>query len=421
MATNDEIKDLVDTVNRMTANLRQSAQLADAIAEGDLSVDHKALSDKDLLGHALIRMTANLRKSAQLADTIAAGDLTVDHQPLSDRDVLGRALVLMIERLRGVVSDATLAAQNVASGSQQLSSSSEQMSQGATEQRRRPRKPPPRWKRWRPTSSRTPTMPARPRRSPASPRRMPSAAVRRWKKAVVAMRTIAEKIVIVQEIARQTDLLALNAAVRGRARRGTWPRLRGRRRRSAQAGRTQPDGGGRDQRHVVRHGGGRATGGRNALQAGARHPAHRGTGRRNQRRLPRTGHRLQPDQRRDPAARPGDTAECRVVGGDFLDLRGTCQPGRGASGKYRILPCPERRAAVGTNPQARSGTRRGAPPQISPALQPRRTASPISRPGCAASRSTCRPAARTARTPISVVRPDPGCDWRTAPPMAGGA
>jgi methyl-accepting chemotaxis protein len=32
-------------------------------------------------------------------------------------------------------------------------------------------------------------------------------------KAVIAMRTIAEKIVIVQEIARQTDLLALNAAV----------------------------------------------------------------------------------------------------------------------------------------------------------------------------------------------------------------
>ena len=32
-------------------------------------------------------------------------------------------------------------------------------------------------------------------------------------RAVVAMRTIAEKISIVQEIARQTDLLALNAAV----------------------------------------------------------------------------------------------------------------------------------------------------------------------------------------------------------------
>ncbi|GAA3264483.1 hypothetical protein GCM10020258_30960 [Sphingomonas yabuuchiae] len=71
VVTNDEIKDLVDTVNHMTANLRQSARLADTIAEGDLSIDHQALSDKDLLGHALIRMTTNLRKSAELAETIA--------------------------------------------------------------------------------------------------------------------------------------------------------------------------------------------------------------------------------------------------------------------------------------------------------------------------------------------------------------
>ncbi|MEW2848987.1 hypothetical protein AB1A86_16525, partial [Stenotrophomonas maltophilia] len=69
-----------------------------------------------------------------MADTIAAGDLTVQHQPLSEKDVLGHALVAMVERLRGVVGDATQAAHNVAAGSQQLSSSSEQVSQGATEQ-----------------------------------------------------------------------------------------------------------------------------------------------------------------------------------------------------------------------------------------------------------------------------------------------
>ena len=213
VTSNDEIKDLVDTVNRMTANLRQSAQLADAIAEGDLSVDHKALSDKDLLGQALIRMTANLRKSAQLADTIAAGDLTVDHQPLSDRDVLGRALVLMIERLRGVVSDATLAAQNVASGSQQLSSSSEQMSQGATEQAAAAEEASASMeemaaniKQNADNASQTEKIA---RQSSQDAERSGEAV----EKAVVAMRTIAEKIVIVQEIARQTDLLALNAAV----------------------------------------------------------------------------------------------------------------------------------------------------------------------------------------------------------------
>jgi methyl-accepting chemotaxis protein len=45
--TNDEIKDVVDTINVMTANLRNTAQIANQIANGDLTVTPKALSDKD--------------------------------------------------------------------------------------------------------------------------------------------------------------------------------------------------------------------------------------------------------------------------------------------------------------------------------------------------------------------------------------
>ncbi|MFB9953273.1 MCP four helix bundle domain-containing protein, partial [Rhizobium puerariae] len=93
--TNDEIKDLVDTINVMTANLRNTANIADQIANGDLTVSPK---------------------------------------PLSDKDTLGLALESMVERLRGVVGDALAAADNVSSGSQELSASSEQLSQGATEQ-----------------------------------------------------------------------------------------------------------------------------------------------------------------------------------------------------------------------------------------------------------------------------------------------
>jgi len=213
VVTNDEIKDLVDTVNHMTANLRQSTRLADTIAEGDLSIDHQALSDKDLLGHALIRMTTNLRKSAELAETIAGGDLTVNHRPLSDRDSLGQALVMMVERLRGVVGDATLAAKNVAAGSQQLSSSSEQMSQGATEQAAAAEEASASMeqmaaniKQNADNASQTEKI----ARQSSQDAEISGAAVQ---KAVGAMRTIAEKIGIVQEIARQTDLLALNAAV----------------------------------------------------------------------------------------------------------------------------------------------------------------------------------------------------------------
>ncbi|MFD2185143.1 HAMP domain-containing protein, partial [Rhodoplanes azumiensis] len=132
--TNDEIKDLVDSLNRMTTNLRATAAIADKIAEGDLNVAFERLSDKDALGIAFERMTANLRTNAQVADMIAGGDLTVQVRRFSDRDMLGIALEQMVAKLRQVVAEALLAADNVSAGSQELSSSSEELSQGATEQ-----------------------------------------------------------------------------------------------------------------------------------------------------------------------------------------------------------------------------------------------------------------------------------------------
>ena len=53
--SNDEIKDLVDSMQRMTSNLRNTAGLADKIADGDLTVEPTPLSEKDTLGLALQR------------------------------------------------------------------------------------------------------------------------------------------------------------------------------------------------------------------------------------------------------------------------------------------------------------------------------------------------------------------------------
>jgi methyl-accepting chemotaxis protein len=213
VASNDEIKDLVETVNLMTSNLRATAALADQIAAGDLSVEIKPLSDKDTLGLSLRGMVTNLRKSAQLADTIADGDLTVEARPLSDKDTLGLALERMVERLRGVVSDAISASENVSSGSQQLSSASEQISQGATEQASSAEEASASMEEMAANIKQNADNAAQTEqiaRQSAQDAEISGEAVSR---AVEAMRTIAERITIVQEIARQTDLLALNAAV----------------------------------------------------------------------------------------------------------------------------------------------------------------------------------------------------------------
>ncbi|MFD1728580.1 HAMP domain-containing protein, partial [Rhizobium viscosum] len=120
----------------ISRGLKRAVQLADAVSIGDLEqdIEHKSNDEIRDLVNSMTRMTGNLRNTAQIANQISNGDLTVSPKPLSEKDTLGIALEQMVERLRGVVADAIAAAENVSSGSQELSASSEQVSQGATEQ-----------------------------------------------------------------------------------------------------------------------------------------------------------------------------------------------------------------------------------------------------------------------------------------------
>ncbi|MBD8687593.1 MULTISPECIES: methyl-accepting chemotaxis protein [unclassified Rhizobium] len=257
-----EVADMAQDLFRMDDTVRQLAragdmdgalklvktqvrEITDKIAEAiDQRVDsnkammHKAESDaNDLFANAWLMVTSvsvavvliaiiaglvisigiakGLNKATAAVRKVADGDLTTLSE-ITTRDEISRVLEhvnLMIERLRGVVSDSLSAADNVSSGSQELSASSEQVSQGATEQ-----------------ASSTEEASASMEQMAANIRQNAENAAQTEKiarqsstdaeasgaavgKAVVAMRTIAEKISIVQEIARQTDLLALNAAV----------------------------------------------------------------------------------------------------------------------------------------------------------------------------------------------------------------
>ena len=199
----------------VSQGLRRISIAVSAVSIGDLSQDVTVTSNDEIkdLVDTVNTMVANLRVSAALADKIADGDLTVQHKPASDKDVLGNALVRMVERLRGVVSDATVAATNVSSGSQELSSSSEQVSQGATEQAAAAEQASAAMEEMAANIKQNADNAAQTEkiaRQSAKDAEVSGIAVDR---AVGAMRTIAEKIGIVQEIARQTDLLALNAAV----------------------------------------------------------------------------------------------------------------------------------------------------------------------------------------------------------------
>jgi methyl-accepting chemotaxis protein len=195
--------------------LRRAVSFADSVALGDLHQDIKANSKdeiKDLID-SLNRMTANLRVTAEMADAIAGGDLTVEPKPLSDKDALGIALQRMTAQLQTVVSEALSAAGNVTSGSEQLSAASQELSAGASEQAASAEE----------VSSSMEEMAANIKQNADNAAQTEKIARQSFvdaqasgdavNRAVQAMQTIAEKITFVLEIARQTDLLALNAAV----------------------------------------------------------------------------------------------------------------------------------------------------------------------------------------------------------------
>ncbi|MGX4806597.1 methyl-accepting chemotaxis protein [Bradyrhizobium guangdongense] len=199
----------------ISRSLTQAVGLADAVAIGDLSHKIEASSNDEIgdLLKSLNAMTVNLNKTAAVANAIAQGNLTIEAKPLSDKDTLGLALERMVEKLRQIVSEALTAAQNVSAGSQELSASAEQLSQGATEQASSAEE----------ASSSMEEMASNVKQNADNANQTEKIAAQSAKdaeasgaavgRAVNAMQTIAEKITIVQEIARQTDLLALNAAV----------------------------------------------------------------------------------------------------------------------------------------------------------------------------------------------------------------
>lgn len=124
--------------NRMIVRpLRRDMELATAIGdEGDLSYRLQLQSSDELgqLGNALDTMADGLKDRAELAERIASGNLKVDVKLASDKDVLGRALAKMVNNLNDLVSQIYDMTEMITAGAHQVSDANQSLSQGATEQ-----------------------------------------------------------------------------------------------------------------------------------------------------------------------------------------------------------------------------------------------------------------------------------------------
>ena len=150
---------------------------------------------------------------ARFADRVATGDLTVGTRGLKKTTGIYHSLMLMIDKLSGIMLHIDTASKQVSSGSQQLSATAQQMSQGATEQAASLEE----------ITSSMEQMSANIKQNAENAQITEKIAQKSAENAetggkavdqtVEAMRQIASKTVIIEDIARSTNMLALNASI----------------------------------------------------------------------------------------------------------------------------------------------------------------------------------------------------------------
>jgi len=116
--------------------LKSISATAERIAVGDLGGDVSFAERTDevgVLAQTFARMTASLKEMAGVAGKIASGDLRVQARPLSDKDLLGNAFAAMVENLRRLTSDLTEGVNVLGSAASEISTSTAQFATSASE------------------------------------------------------------------------------------------------------------------------------------------------------------------------------------------------------------------------------------------------------------------------------------------------
>jgi methyl-accepting chemotaxis protein len=129
----DEVGDLTKAFTAMVQYLQNMAAVSRQVAGGDLTVTVKPVSDKDVLGNAFVDMTGYLREMATVSKQVAEGDLTVMVKPVSDKDLFRNAFAHMLANFRRINQEICDGANVLASSASEILASTTQIASGMSE------------------------------------------------------------------------------------------------------------------------------------------------------------------------------------------------------------------------------------------------------------------------------------------------
>jgi methyl-accepting chemotaxis protein len=203
------------TLDAVITPLNVAANYVERISQGDLppEITDTYHGEFNTIKTNLNTLIGAMHEVTQVAEEIAQGNLTVQIRERSDEDKLMRALQAMVAGLTRTVTDIRTIAGEVSSASQAISAASVEVSNGASSQAASAEE----------ASSSMEQMGSNIKQNADNAQQTDKIATKSAKdaqesgksvlEAVSAMKEIASKISIIEEIARQTNLLALNAAI----------------------------------------------------------------------------------------------------------------------------------------------------------------------------------------------------------------
>lgn len=126
VASQDEIGDMARAYSSMQDYVREMAGAAGQMSKGDLGAVVTPRSSEDVLGNAFVSMQSYLGEMADAAERISDGDLTVEVTPQSEADQLGNSFRAMTAKLRALIGGAAATADNLVNAKDQLGDATSQ-------------------------------------------------------------------------------------------------------------------------------------------------------------------------------------------------------------------------------------------------------------------------------------------------------